>query len=58
MAPTATQSVNAKPDPGRRRAGADGIGVSWKASAIQTSAPPVRIVGAVGRYRGGYRVEV
>ena len=34
------------------------IGINWKASAIQSSAPPVRIVGSRSRYQGGYRVNV
>ena len=35
-----------------------GIGISWKATAIRSSAPPVRIVGSRSRYQGGYRVNV
>jgi hypothetical protein len=33
------------------------VGISWVASAIQSSAPPVRIVGAARQYRGGYRIN-
>jgi hypothetical protein len=53
---TSTQNINSKlrPNPKAPR----GTGVSWSASAIQSSAPPVRIVGARARYQGGYRVNV
>lgn len=37
---------------------ASGHGVRWGASPIQSSAPPVRIVGASRPYQGGYRVNV
>jgi len=39
-------------------AAAPAIGTSWKATAIRSSAPPVRIVGAGSRYHGGYLVNV
>lgn len=59
MPPTSTHNLNSKPPPPAPRSGANkGTGVSWSASAIQSSAPPVRIVGAGSRYRGGYRVNV
>ncbi len=59
MPPNSTQNLNAKlsaraiaaPSPGASR-------ISLRASALQGSAPPVRIVGAASRYRGGYRVNV
>lgn len=58
MTPTTIQNLNAKltPQPSRRRP--KGVGISWSASAIHSSAPPVRIVGARSRYQGGYRVNV
>jgi hypothetical protein len=46
------------PTPPTVSAATRGIGISWKASAIQSSAPPVRIVGSRSRYQGGYRVNV
>ena len=59
MPPTASTSnlnakLSSKGDDGRS---ADGVGISWAASAIQSSAPPVRIVGAARPYRGGYRIN-
>jgi hypothetical protein len=35
-----------------------GVGIHWSATAIRSSAPPVRIVGSVRPYRGGYRLNV
>jgi hypothetical protein len=60
MTPATTQNLNSKlsaagptaPGPG------EGVGISWSASAIHSSSPPVRIVGASRRYHGGYRVNV
>lgn len=58
MPPAPTQNLNAKLSAvrpaGRPQPGSD---ISWKAPAIQSSAPPVRIVGAASGYRGGYRVD-
>jgi hypothetical protein len=59
MPPASTQNLNAKlsaPPSGGRAQG--GIGISWAATPIHNSAPPVRIVGAASRYQGGYRVNV
>ena len=58
MPPNSTQNLNAKlsaPDGGPVQQG-DGR-ISLKASAIQGSAPPVRIVGAASTYRGGYHLS-
>ena len=56
---TQTQNLNSKLSPSvRAQAPQRGIGISWKASAIHSSAPPVRIVGSRSRYVGGYRVNV
>jgi hypothetical protein len=60
MAPTAsTSNLNPKlsASVSVERTGA-GVGISWAASAIQNSAPPVRIVGAASRYQGGYRLNI
>ena len=35
-----------------------GVGIKWDATAIRSSAPPVRIVGSSRRYRGGFRLNV
>jgi hypothetical protein len=60
MTPTAsTSNLNAKlsaPVPVERSG--EGVGISWAATPIQNSAPPVRIVGTASRYQGGYRVNV
>jgi hypothetical protein len=55
MAPPASSSnlnarlsVTASAQPGSRE-----VGIRWDATAIQSSAPPVRIVGARRQYRGG-----
>jgi hypothetical protein len=58
MPPTAsTSNLNAKlaskRDGGER---SSDVGIGWAASAIQSSAPPVRIVGAARPYRGGYHL--
>jgi hypothetical protein len=59
MPPDSTQNLNAKLSATRqaetRRAGSD---IRWQASPIQSSAPPVRIVGAATPYQGGYRVNL
>jgi hypothetical protein len=58
MTPTSTQNLNAKLSAPERPKRTDrGIGISWSATAIHSSAPPVRIVGARSRYQGGYRVN-
>ena len=59
MPPVSTHNLNAKlslPQGDERAQG--GIGISWRATSIQNSAPPVRIVGAASSYQGGYRVNV
>jgi hypothetical protein len=60
MPPTpSTSNLNAKLS-GKRDGGerpSDGVGISWAATAIHSSAPPVRIVGAARQYRGGYRIN-
>jgi hypothetical protein len=33
-----------------------GVGINWNATAIRSSAPPVRIVGSVRPYQGGFRL--
>ena len=59
MPPNSTQNLNAKLSaPAVSSAPAGGGRISLTASALQVSAPPVRIVGAASRYRGGYRVNV
>ena len=59
MPPASTQNLNSKLRPRAARPPARRpIGVNWSASAIQGSAPPVRIVGARRRYQGGYRVNI
>jgi hypothetical protein len=60
MPPTAsTSNLNAKltsdRDTGER---SSDIGISWKTTPIQSSGPPVRIVGAARPYHGGYRISV
>jgi hypothetical protein len=59
MPPTSISNLNAKlpARPGSEQR-PEGIGISWSKSAIHSSAPPVRIVGAGRRYQGGYRVNV
>ena len=59
MKPTNTQNLNSKLSPAAGKAAAkDKVGISWTQSAIQSSSPPVRIVGVARRYQGGYRVNV
>lgn len=59
MTPTSTLNLNSQLRPSASpRTSSGGIGVSWMATAIQSSAPPVRIVGSRSRYQGGYRVNV
>jgi hypothetical protein len=58
MPPAATQNLNAKLSGsrgGERPNGAHGI--RWEEPAIHSSAPPIRIVSAASRLRGGYRVN-
>lgn len=54
MTPTSTQNLNSKLSPRRAANESTGtVGISWSASAIRSSAAPVRIVGGTSRYRGG-----
>jgi len=54
-----SQNLNSKLSPAPRSTASKGrVGISWSESAIQSSAPPVRIVGVARRYQGGYRVNV
>lgn len=56
---TQTQNLNSKLSRSVRASVAPvRVGISWKATAIRSSAPPVRIVGSRSRYQGGYRVNV
>ena len=55
---TQTQNLNSKLSPSVRAPAPVRVGISWKATAIRSSAPPVRIVGSRSRYQGGYRVNV
>jgi hypothetical protein len=59
MPPTAsTSNLNAKLTSDRETGErSSDIGISWAATPIQSSAPPVRIVGAARPYRGGYRIN-
>jgi hypothetical protein len=59
MPPDSTQNLNAKLSARRGGEQTRAGSITWKAlaSPIQSSAPPVRIVGAASSYRGGYRVE-
>jgi hypothetical protein len=57
MPPNSTQNLNAKlslVSAGSRRQ--DGVR-PFGPPPIQSSAPPVRIVGVPGRYRGGYHLS-
>lgn len=57
MTPTSTQNLNAKLSPPAGTKRGAGIGISWSASAIQSSGVPVLILGSSDRYRGGgYRI--
>jgi hypothetical protein len=59
MPPASTQNLNAKLSAKRSEPRSQGgVGISWRATPIQNSAPPVRIVGAARNYQGGYRVNV
>ena len=59
MPPNSTQNLNAKLSaPAVDSAQPGGTQVSFKSSPIQSSAPPVRIVGAASRYHGGYHLSV
>ena len=58
MPPNSTQNLNAKlslATTNRRRPG--GPKPSFTPSLIQTSAPPVQIVGGPASYRGGYHLS-
>jgi hypothetical protein len=58
MPPNSTQNLNAKLSaPAVTSAPAGSSRISLSASALQGSAPPVRIVGAASRYRGGYHLS-
>lgn len=54
MPPDSTQNLNAKLSASRtgERSPADG-GIRFDGPPIQSSAPPVRIIGAAARYQGG-----
>jgi hypothetical protein len=58
MPPDATQNLNSKLSAKHRSSLRRGKGISWQQSPIQSSAPPVRIVGAAANYRGGYHLSV
>ena len=55
MTPSATA---AKPSSSALQASPRDVGIRWDATAIRSSAPPVRIVGSVRPYRGGFRLNV
>ena len=58
MPPAATQNLNAKLTIRRSAGRAEGgSGIRTRLPSINTSAPPVRIVGAASSYRGGYHLE-
>jgi hypothetical protein len=51
--------LKARVNAGAQRPYADrDIGIRWDATPIRTSSPPVRIMGSVRPYQGGYRVNV
>jgi hypothetical protein len=59
MPPTAsTSNLNAKltskREDGER---SSDVGINWSATPIQSSGPPIRIMGAARRYRGGYHLN-
>jgi hypothetical protein len=59
MPPTASTSnlnakLSSKRDGGER---SSDVGISWDATPIHSSAPPVRIEGATRPYRGGYHLN-
>jgi hypothetical protein len=59
MHTTPTQNLNAKlvrMQRGRRHLAGGGLG--FPSSAIHSSSPPNRIVGATARYRGGYHLSI
>jgi hypothetical protein len=59
MPPNSTQNLNAKLSaPAVSPAPSESSQISFRSSAIQGSAPPVRIVGAASSYHGGYHVNV
>jgi hypothetical protein len=58
MLPNSTQNLNAKLSPSLATPQRLGTGITLGAPPIQTYAPPVRIVSASTRYRGGgYHLE-
>ena len=51
--------LKARVDAGTQRPVSDReIGIRWDATPIRSSSPPVRIMGSVRPYQGGYRVNV
>jgi hypothetical protein len=59
MPPTASTSnlnakLSSKRDGGER---SSDVGISWDATPIHSSAPPVRIEGATRPYQGGYHLN-
>lgn len=59
MPPNSTQNLNARLSPlavKEQRRGDQGP--SFTPPPIQSSAPPVRIVGGPGSYRGGYHLSL
>jgi hypothetical protein len=58
MPPDATQNLNSKLSVKHQSERRRGKGINWQQSAIHSSAPPVRIVGAAANYRGGYHLSV
>jgi hypothetical protein len=57
MPPDATQNLNSKLSAKHARARRRRKGINWQQPPIQSSAPPVRIVGAAAHYRGGYHLS-
>jgi hypothetical protein len=50
--------LKARTGTGTRGPAADrDIGIRWDATPIRSSSPPVRIMGSVRPYQGGYRVN-
>lgn len=59
MPPDSTKNLNARlstPGPAPQRLGAPKVNLT--PPPIQSSSPPVRIMGAQSRYRGGYHLSV
>jgi hypothetical protein len=57
MPPDATQNLNSKLSAKQESEQGQDKGITWQESPIQSSAPPVRIVGAAASYRGGYHLS-